>query len=393
MKNGVNFFGPYETSDSIGRVAALNIECLKSAKISHNTYLLPRPGPSKSIDYGVIDDVLISSLSYKINIFNFNARRVPLYFSRVGDKSLKGYYNIGLWVHEMKKIPYQWAMQLRYFDEVWVPSSICQEAISRYSNKPVVKIPYPIESNPLTARILARHNGAKFPDFNFLTIFDVISDAERKNPLFAIRAFLNMAKSFKSAKLIVKARNVDHDPTLAKILKEIARKNNNIELIDSYQDDKELDKLYGKADAYISFHRAEGFGLTISDAISRGIPVIVTGYSGNMEFCDPSDTRLVSYDLFPVGHNRPRYRSDDLWAEPDMKDAILALEDMVSNHPLWLKKALHSRNRIRRDFSIKKIGELMRERIELIGNNFFFYDDMSKRKIDFDFGISKTYGF
>lgn len=393
MKIGVNFFGPYETRDSIGRVAALNIECLKMAKIPHEIYLLPRPGPSQSVDYGILDDSLFNSLKYKINIFNFNARRAPLYFSRLGENSLNGFYNIGLWVHEMKTIPLQWARQLRYFNEIWAPSSICHEAISRYSNIPVVKIPYPIVSMDLTQRIVARNKGINFPEFTFLTIFDVVSDAERKNPLFAIRAYLNMSECYKSSKLIVKVRNTDHDPLLAEKLLEISKKNNRVEVINCYFDEKSINKLYERVDTYISFHRAEGFGLTISDSISRGIPVIVTGYSGNMDFCDPSDTRLVSYDLIQVGHNRPRYRFNDLWAEPNMNDAVSALEDMVKNYPLWLQKALHARERVQRDFSIEKVGDLMRERIELISNNFMYHDDMSERKIDYNFGISKTYGF
>ncbi|MGI4860816.1 MAG: glycosyltransferase [Janthinobacterium lividum] len=393
MSKGINFFGPYEAPDSIGRVATLNIECLRASQLPLEIHLLSRPTPSQVVNYATIDDHLLASLKYKINLFHFNARRVPLYFSRLGEGSLNGFYNIGFWVHEMEKIPDQWARQLEFFDEIWTPSSICQLAVSRSANIPVVRIPYPIESRQITARIADSTAGRTHPEFNFLTIFDVYSDAERKNPLFTVRAFLEAHRGNPAVRLIMKARNLEYDPLLSGKLDEIVRAHANIEVIAGFLDDAQMHALYEKADVYVSLHRSEGFGLTISDAISRGIPVITTGYSGNTDFCDPTDTRLVAYDLQPVGHNRPRYRNDDVWAEPDLQDAADAFGEMVTRYPAWLGKARRARARVERKFSVEHIGMLMHERITLISNNFTFPDDMSDRHIDHDVGIINTYGF
>jgi len=393
MKKGVNFFGPYEAKDSIGRVASLNIDCLNASTLPFNVYLLSRPSPSQVVEYATIDDRLLASLKHKVNLFHFNARRVPLYFSRLGEDSFNGFYNIGYWVHEMQSIPTQWARQLEFFDEIWTPSALCQAAIARSANIPVVKIPYPVEARELTSRMRARHAGQHFDTFKFLTIFDVYSDAERKNPLFTVRAFLDRYAHDRSVRLTVKVKNLEYDPLLSKKMREVVERHTNIELIDRYLKDEEMAALYDGTDAYVSLHRAEGFGLTISDAMSRGIPVIVTGYSGNMEFCDASDTCLVAYDLRPVGHNRPRYRSDDLWAEPSMDDAVRAFGDMVANYAQWLERAAHARVRIQRDFAVSAVGKMMHDRIELINSNFSFADDMTDRPIDVDVGIVNTYGF
>ncbi|PBI80633.1 hypothetical protein A9993_13305 [Rahnella victoriana] len=392
--NGVNFFGPFEARDSIGRVAALNIECLKSSNIPCDIHLLSRPGPKETVDYANnIDDNLISSLTHKINIFHFNARRVPLYFSRLGKDSLKGFYNIGFWVHEMPTIPSQWARQLEFFDEIWTPSSICQSAVSLSANIPVVKMPYPIEENPINKRMIDRAEGKSFDTFNFLAVFDVFSDAERKNPLFVIRAFLEAHAGNPAVKLIMKTRNLDQDKMLAEKLRKICMLHQNVVVLDGYMESSELKALYDSADAYVSLHRAEGFGLTISDAMSRGIPVLVTGYSGNMDFCNSADSRLVSYELRTVGHNRPRYRHDDVWAEPDLEDATDAFRELVLNHLMWVKRAKRARLRLAREFSVASVGELMQKRIELIGRNFYFPDDMNERHIDFEVGVCNTYGF
>jgi len=392
MNKGVNFFGPYEAQDSIGRVAALNIACLEAGCVPHDVHLLSRPAVKQVINYATIDDQLISSLTYRINLFHFNARRVPLYFSRLGEDSLKGYYNIGFWVHEMQTFPNQWARQLEFFDEIWTPSSLCQSAISLSAKIPVLKIPYPIESNPLSPRIVAKMSGEKFREFNFLAVFDVNSDAERKNPLFTVKSFLNAHKNNKSVRLILKIRNLELDKELAGKLRNIVAISPNIEVISGYMEQTELSALYDRADVYVSLHRAEGFGLTISDAMSRGIPVLVTGYSGNMDFCNAADTRVVSYQLREVGHNRPRYRCTDLWAEPDMADAEQGFIDLVENDFFWMRKALKARQRIENEFSVERIGKMMQARIELIEKNFTFPDDMSDRQIDFEVGLCSTYG-
>lgn len=393
MTLGVNFFGPYAASDSIGRVAALNIDCLRSSNVPFDINLLSRPGPKESVEYGTIDDDFMDTLKYRVNVFHFNARRVPLYFSRLSDDTLKGFYNIGFWVHEMPTIPSQWARQLDFFDEIWTPSSLCQSAISLSANIPVIKMPYPIERNSISSRMLDIAEGKSFDVFNFLTIFDIASDAERKNPLFVIRAFLDAHAGNNSVRLIMKTRNLDLDTLLSERLHRISNENKNIIILDGYMETHQLMNLYESADAYVSLHRAEGFGLTISDAMSRGIPILATGYSGNMDFCNSADSRLVAYDLRLVGHNRPRYRSNDVWAEPNLDDATDAFRDLVENHKTWVNRAARARLRLVKEFSVDAIGKLMRKRLDLIDKNFIFPDDMSERQIDFEVGVCDTYGF
>jgi glycosyltransferase involved in cell wall biosynthesis len=393
MLDGVNFFGPYQARDSIGRSAGLNISCLESSGIPHDVHLMSRPNPKEIIDYGTIDEDLVKSLKYNINIFHFNARRVPQYFSRISKNSLKDFHNIGFWVHEMQAIPDAWAQQLEYFDEIWTPSSLCQNSVAYLSNIPVLKFPYAVKINHVTEKIEKISRGCQSPVFKFLTIFDVYSDAERKNPLFAIRAFLNAYAKNLNVQFIIKTRNLSYDEKLREKLKSITEKFPNVIVIDTYITDEDLNNLYGDADAYVSLHRAEGFGLTISDAMSRGIPVITTGYSGNIDFCNAAETRLVAYTLRKVGHDRPRYRREDVWAEPDLIDATAAFTDLVNNHSAWVCKAALARNRLIEEYSIYDIGQKMKKRIELINRKFKFADDMSGRKIDYEVGISESYGF
>ena len=134
--------------------------------------------------------------------------------------------------------------------------------------------------------------------------------------MFTIRAFLNAHQGVDDVRLIIKISNIEYDPNLERVLKELSSRHKNIKIIQGYVEDNEIKALYREADAYVSLHRAEGYGLTIGDAMSEGIPVITTGYSGNLEFCESMFCRLVAYDLVNIGHDRLRYSSDDIWAEP-----------------------------------------------------------------------------
>ncbi len=393
VDNGVNFFGSWETSDGIGRAAALNIQCLDASRIPMKTFVLSRPVALQTGRDTIIDERLLSKLNHKVNIFQFSARWVPHYFSRLSEGALDGFYNIGYWFCEVPRIPNQWARQMEFFDEIWTASTFCETAFSRSANIPVVRIPLHIESRDPTERILINRKGKLQTPLTFLTIFNTYSDAERKNVLFSVRAFLLAYGERVDVKLIIKVSNLEHDSLLSDKLHNIRNHHKNIEIIEGYVENDIVQSLYDQADVYVSLHRAEGFGLTISDAMSRGIPVITTGYSGNMEFCEASDTRLVAYELRFVGHERLRYRKDDVWAEPDMEDAVAAFRELSSDYPNWLKKAEKARMRINQRFSSGYIGNLMKERLSLIHSNFTFAGDMTQRKVTREVGVFDTYGF
>ena len=75
-----------------------------------------------------------------------------------------------------------------------------------------------------------------------------------------------------------------------------------------------IDQLYAEADCLAYPTRAEGFGLPIAEAMACRIPVIVTGYSGHMDFCSDDTAFLVDYILVPSRSHLAVPGAQ--WAEP-----------------------------------------------------------------------------
>ena len=156
-------------------------------------------------------------------------------------------------------------------DEIWTASSFCQTAYSQKLKIPVLKFPLPIKAREKPRNWIHRNRA---DEFNFLFILNVYSDVERKNVMFTIRAFLNAHQGVDDVCLIIKISNIEYDPNLERVLKELSSRHKNIKIIQGYAEDNEIKALYREADAYVSLHRAEGYGLTIGDAMSEGIQLL-----------------------------------------------------------------------------------------------------------------------
>lgn len=66
-------------------------------------------------------------------------------------------------------------------------------------------------------------------------------------------------------------------------------------LIEDDLSDSDLKALYERCDVLVAPSCAEGFGMPLAQAMLSGIPVITTGWSGQLEFCNESNTWLVDY--------------------------------------------------------------------------------------------------
>jgi glycosyltransferase involved in cell wall biosynthesis len=231
-------------------------------------------------------------------------------------------YRVAYWAWELPDPPRDWIGCDRNVSEIWTPSAFAKSALTPIVGTPIEVVPHSIAAAP------ARKRSAKAP-FTVLAMADSRSSFSRKNPAGALEAFRKAFGKSRSARLLLKLTgSPDELRDLQNSFGDFSGLN--VEIIKSFLSPTALAALYRETDVLLSLHRAEGFGLPMLEAMAYGIPVVATGWSGNLEFMDPSNSRLVPYRLIPVEDASAVYGSS-IWAAPDLDAAARALRDLASD--------------------------------------------------------------
>jgi hypothetical protein len=243
---------------------------------------------------------------------------------------------IGYCTWELETPPRAWPQTARAFDEVWTLSHFSARALAPTSPVPVqVMWPAIPEMAEVTQVVPGAETGrALLPAddaFTVLFVFDLWSRMERKNPLGLIDAFDRAFCGDAGARLVIKAGGARQHPDELRRLREAAAGRRVLILEDDLARDEVL-ALMRACDVYASLHRAEGFGLTIAEAMALGKPVVATHYSGNTDFMTPWNSFPVPYRLVELPADDHVYPRGSAWAEPDL-DAAAGLFREIRRDP------------------------------------------------------------
>ncbi len=69
----------------------------------------------------------------------------------------------------------------------------------------------------------------------------------------------------------------------------------------------------------------------MAEALQLGLHVICTGYSGNVDFCQPPFADLVKYRLVRVKKDQYPRATGQVWAEPNIQHAAQLMRQFVEN--------------------------------------------------------------
>lgn len=263
-------------------------------------------------------------------ILHVNAPMLPLALLWLGKRIVRDKFVIGYWAWELPKAPAEWRHGVPFVHEIWTPSTFVADAMRRISSgKPIRVLPHPV----LTHRHGTKSSRNKEDrPFTCLTIFNMASSFNRKNPVASIEAFRIAFGDDPSARLIVKVSNVNACQQGLEKLNEAAHGLSNIEIISGASPRATLDQLHGDSDVLISLHRAEGFGLVLAEAMQQGLVVMATNWSGNIDFLNSDNGIPVPFVLIPASDSQKTYDHPDMmWAEPDISAAAEALKKLRSN--------------------------------------------------------------
>lgn len=297
---------------------------------------------------------------HRLNVIALNADALIEFSHARGSGFFAGRRTVGLWFWEVECFPERFAEAFALVDEIWVATEHVRRAIAATTDKPVFVIPLPLPAFPSVPSDATTPTNPAAPTdptahFTVTFCFDYASVGERKNPSGAVAAYRaafptdgERLPDGRVPRLILKSINadryaVDREHVLAAI-----SGRSDITLIDDFLDPAENRALIAAADCYLSLHRAEGWGLTMAEAMAAGVPVVATGYSGNLAFMDETNSWLVPYELVAIPPHVREYAGCGRWAEPDIAAAAAALRDIALDPATARNRAERGRRSVQR---------------------------------------------
>jgi glycosyltransferase involved in cell wall biosynthesis len=291
-----------------------------------------------------------------------NADELPSFVERLGEGYFEG-PRIGIWGWETNSIPPRWQRAFALVQEIWVYSRFMAENIGAVAPVPVIALPPPVQrpAAPAEPQRLGVPDG-----FLFLFVFDYLSTIQRKNPVGLIEAFKRAFAPGEGPRLLIKTINAPLRPLSEEEVLWAADGRADIHVLDRSLSGEELAGLMAACDCYASLHRAEGFGLTLAEAMAIAKPVIATRYSGNVDFMDDENSYLVDCEIGRVGPECEIYPPEGEWAEPSVEHAARLMREVYEGRDEAARRAARAAQDIARTLSPQTTGAAMRERLRTL---------------------------
>ncbi|KLD73495.1 glycosyltransferase family 4 protein [Xanthomonas hyacinthi] len=326
---GVNIIGYIRGEFGLAESARMYARALINAGIPVALHDLDLGLPHSWQDHSM-DEFIDERLPHRVSIVFVNPDYLDAAFDRVGRARMEGHYVIACWFWELEVVPASWLKAIDMVDEIMVASQFLEDAFRQVTGKPIMRVPPPL-SEWRDSGLQRSDFGLESHRFVFLCTFDFHSFMARKNPHAVVRSFKAAFPSDRGdVCLLVKSSNGHMYPDGMRDLLASAAGDPRILVRDEVIDRAHVHALQRCCDAYVSLHRAEGFGLGLAECMALGKPVIATAWSGNMEFMTAGNSCLVDYELVPVDGQYPD-SSRARWAEASTASAAEAMRWLADN--------------------------------------------------------------
>ena len=293
-----------------------------------------------------------------------NADQTGVVKSEFGPEFFAGRYTIGQWFWELEEFPRDQHHSFGDVNEVWAATAHIRDSLAKHAppSVSVQHMPLPLVA-PMVKPDVARSEFGLDDRFTFLFTFDLLSVFDRKNPLGLVEAFTRAFRRDEGPRLLIKSINGHRHIKSLERLRWACRDRPDITVLDQYLDHGMSGALTQACDCYVSLHRAEGLGLTMSEAMSLGKPVIATAYSGNLDFMTDETALLIPWTPAKVGDDAAPYAPGAIWAEPDLDCAAAAMRRVVEDTSFATRLGEAARRDLELRFSPAVTGARMRQRL------------------------------
>lgn len=354
---GFNLIGYARGQFGIGEDVRMAALALKAAGVPYSIYNVEPGAEVCQGDRSALADVS-DDLPYSTNLFCTTGIETARLAAVEGGRLFDGRRCIGLWPWELPDWPAEWRHAYDLVDEVWAASRFTYEAYRRSSPKPVRHMPMAVVAEA-SAGLGRRDFRLPLRRFLFAFSFDALSGFARKNPMACVAAFREaFPLGSEPVGLVVKVMRGRRGDPGWEAFREAARSDRRITVINRTLDRGAVLDLYRACDCFVSLHRAEGFGRGIAEAMLLGKPVIVTGWSGNMDFTTEETAALVEHRPVPVREGEYPFAAGQHWADADTSQAAWWMRRIADGGTLreWL--AEQGRIATTRAYAPARVGAL-----------------------------------
>lgn len=174
---------------------------------------------------------------------------------------------------------------------------------------------------------------------NSFTFLHISSCFPRKGIDVLLKAYEKAFSSKDNVKLIIKSFPNPHNKS-EELIKDILKNNSNapsLEFIDKDISKEELSSLYFNANAIVLPTRGEGLNLVAAEAMISKKPLIVTGHSAHLDFCNEKNSSLIDYE-YALSQSHLK-SNDSLWVDPNIDDLAKTMREYFDN---WRNNANQS---------------------------------------------------
>ncbi|SFE86365.1 Glycosyltransferase involved in cell wall bisynthesis [Paenibacillus algorifonticola] len=364
-EDGINLVGYARAEMGIGESCRIAANCLNSVNIPFGIINFIGTNSARMTDTTWIHKEMNIPI-YNVNVFHINAEQMVEVYANYGNDIFNNKYNIGFWHWELPDFPERWLDSFGLVNEIWVPSTFIADSIAQKSPVPVVKIPHGIEVLIKEARDREFY-GLPENRFLFLSMYDVKSYQERKNPQASIKAFkLAFKHDDSSVGLVIKLNSNSDEIKDIFELEQLIGDYQNIFLIKKVLSRNDTNALLNVIDCFVSLHRSEGFGLGLAEAMYLGKPVIGTNWSSNTDFMRSDNSCPVDYDLVTLGNDYGPYEAYQYWAEAKVEHAAFYMQKLTEDEGFREGISQRGQQTIRTEYSPQKVGELVEKRLKYI---------------------------
>ena len=363
---GINLIGYIRGDFGLGESCRLVAGALEAAAIPFSIRNISQNGSAGESNlkwaYREKDDI-----PYAVNLIHLNPPDLPNALWNLNPYAMRSRYNIGFWLWEQTELPAEWDSAFRLVDEIWTPTEFVSKAVRRSTDKPVCTMPYGLQVPEIKPGCGRAFFGLPEGRFLFLVSYDGNSVTSRKNPEGAIRAY---RKAFPSGSgqvgLVVKATN--ETPERLDRLRMLLEDCQGFTILTENYSKEVFNSLIANVDAYVSLHRAEGFGLVMAEAMLLGIPVIATDWSGNTEFMNSEVACMVNAKLVELEEDWPPFRKGSRWAQPDEDQAAMWMRKLYEDETFREGLVQRASAYLEEGFSVWRAAESIKMRLEELKN-------------------------